>query len=325
MAVIRTILGDIAPEQFGACDFHEHLIRSSGPELAINPWYDMSDVDAAGEELQDFIDAGGKSMLLMDPIGCGRDVPRMLEIAKRFEGKAHLVMVTGFHKGGLYDNRGHWSVICPQRQVVDMLVKEVTEGMDIYSYAGPIVERSSARAGAIKAGTSNQMITPFEQNALAIAAQVQKECGVCISTHTDMGTMGPETLKVLKDNGADMEKTVLCHTNKMKDTNYFLRMLDTGANLCFEGADRPMWATDTECAMNMLYLVERGYQKQILLSMDAGRNVWQKGYMKKEGKIVNGISYMLTDFVPLLRKVGVPEDALQDILVNNPARVLAIG
>ena len=88
MAYIRTILGDIAPEEFGVCDFHDHLIRSSGPELALNPWYDMSDVDAASDELADFLAAGGRSMLLMDPIGCGRDVPRMLEIAKRFEGKA---------------------------------------------------------------------------------------------------------------------------------------------------------------------------------------------------------------------------------------------
>lgn len=325
MAYIRTILGDIAPEEFGVCDFHDHLIRSSGPELALNPWYDMSDVDAASDELADFLAAGGRSMLLMDPIGCGRDVPRMLEIAKRFEGKAHLVMVTGFHKGGLYDNRGHWSVLYPHKKVVDLLVSEVTEGMDLYSYAGPMIERATAKAGAIKAGTSSQMITPFERNALSIAADVQKECGVCISTHTDMGTMGWETLQLLKEDGAIMEKTVLCHTNKMKDINYFVKLLDTGANLCFEGADRPLWATDTECAENILRLVEMGYQKQLLLSMDAGRNVWQKGYMKRQGKIVNGISYLLTDFVPLMRKVGVSDEAIMDMLVHNPARVLSLS
>ena len=197
--------------------------------------------------------------------------------------------------------------------------------MDCYSYAGPIVERVPAKAGAVKAGTSNQAITPFEQNTLAIAACVQKECGVCISTHTDMGTMGPETLAILKENGADMEKTVLCHTNKMKDVNYFEKMLDTGANLSFEGPDRPMWASDTEVAEFILKLVEHGYQKQILLSMDAGRTIWHKNYMKKRGSIANGIAYLLTDFVPLLKKVGVPEAAVRDMLVNNPARILSIG
>ena len=143
--------------------------------------------------------------------------------------------------------------------------------------------------------------------------------------YTHMGTMGWETLQLLKEDGAIMEKTVLCHTNKMKDINYFIKLLDTGANLCFEGADRPMWATDTECAENILRLVEMGYQKQLLLSMDAGRNVWQKGYMKRQGKIVNGISYLLTDFVPLMRKVGVSDEAIMDMLVHNPARVLSLS
>lgn len=324
MAYIRTILGDIPPEEFGVCDFHDHLIRSSGPELALNPWYDMNDVDAASDELEDFLVAGGRSMLLMDPIGCGRDVPQMLEIAKRFAGKAHLVMVTGFHKGSLYDNRGHWSLIFPHKKVVELLVREVTDGMDLYSYAGPMIERVQAKAGALKAGTSNQMITPFERNALSIAANVQKECGVCISTHTDMGTMGWETLRLLKENGADLEKTVLCHTNKINDINYHIKLMDTGACLCFEGADRPMWATDTECAQSILHLIERGYQKQLLLSMDAGRSVWQKGYMKRQGKLVNGISYLLTDFIPLMKKIGISDAAIKDMLVNNPARLLAL-
>ncbi|MBQ6322701.1 MAG: hypothetical protein IJI24_07490 [Lachnospiraceae bacterium] len=324
MAVIRTVLGDITPEEFGACDFHDHLIRSYGPELALNPWYDMSDVDAAVEELEDYVSAGGKAMVMMDPLGCGRDVPKMLEIAEKFRGRAHLVMTTGFLKGSLYDNRGHWSVICPHNQVVDMLVKEVTEGMDLYSYAGPIVERSQAKAGLIKAGTSMQMITPFEQNTLSIAADVQKECGVCISIHTDNGTMGREILAFLKEKGANLEKVVLCHTNKLIDPDYYRQLLDTGANLSFEGADRPMWATDSECAENIIRLAEKGYQKQIVFAMDAGRNVWQKGYMRRQGKIVNGIAYMLTDFVPLLRRMGLGQDALQDMLVHNPARILAI-
>ena len=36
MAFIRTIRGDIAPEDSGVCDFHDHLIRTggaTGPEV----------------------------------------------------------------------------------------------------------------------------------------------------------------------------------------------------------------------------------------------------------------------------------------------------
>ncbi|SBV96964.1 conserved hypothetical protein [uncultured delta proteobacterium] len=324
MAVIRTVLGDIAPSEFGVCDFHEHLIRSNGPEVALNSWYLMDSIAAACTELDDFIAAGGKSMVCMDPIGSGRDVPKMIEIANRYKNKAHLVMVTGFHKGSLYDNRGHWTVLCPRDKVVAMIVKDVTEGMDIYSYAGPIVERSSARAGVIKAGTGMREITPFEQNTLAIAARAQAECGAAISTHTDYGTMGVETIEILRQNGANIEKVVLCHTNKVNDRYYFKKMLDMGANLCFEGPDRPEWAPDIEVAENIRWLVEKGYGKQILLSMDAGRSTFQKGYMAEKGVVAHGISYMLTDFVPLMQEIGIAQNAIDDILMHNPARVLAM-
>lgn len=324
MAGIRTVLGDIPPSELGVCDFHEHLIRSSGPELAINPWYTMDSIPAATAELEDWVRAGGRSLVCMDPIGCGRDVPKMLQIAEAFRGKAHLVMITGFHKGSLYDNRGHWSRICPQKDVVDMIVKEVTEGMDIYSYAGPIVERCSAKAGLIKAGTSLRHISAFEVNLLTIAARAQAECGAPISTHTDMGTMGPETAQILKDQGADLTKCVICHTNKIIDPYYHKKMLDTGINLAFEGPDRYEWGTDLQIAENILKLVEMGYEDQILLSMDAGRSTFQKYYMEEEGKIAHGFAYLLTDFVPLLLQIGVSQQAVDKMLIHNAARILTI-
>ncbi len=324
MSGIQTVLGEVSASEFGVCDFHDHLIRSYGPEIQENSWYLMDDVSAASWELEDYITAGGKAMVCMDPIGCGRNVPKMLEIAEKFRGRAHLVMVTGFHKGSLYDNRGHWSLICPQEQVVKMIAREVTDGMDRYSYLGPIVERCSAKAGVIKAGTSMRQITPFEKNALEIAARAQAECGAPISTHTDMGTMGIETAEILRNNGANLEKCVICHTNKINDRYYHRKMLDMGVNLSFEGPDRPEWLTDVALAENIRWLVEQGYEKQIVLSMDAGRNTFHKGYMKKEGKTAHGISYLLTHFVPLLAEVGVPQRAIDQMLTGNPARILTI-
>lgn len=324
MGKIRTVLGDVDSKELGVCDCHDHLIRSSGPEIALNDWYIMDDVSAAEAEFQDFLDAGGKAMVCMDPIGCGRDVPKMLAIAEHFAGKGHIIMTTGFHKGSLYDNRGYWSILYPQKDVVDLIAAEVNEGMDLYSYAGPIVKRVKAKAGIIKAGTSMRQITSFERNTLEVDAHAQQLCGAPISVHTDFGTMGLDVIKVLKDNGADIEKCILCHTNKYNDRYYFKKMLDTGVNLAFEGPDRPEWAPDIEVAENIKYLIDEGYANQIMLAMDAGRNTFQKHYMAKEGKIAHGISYLLTDFVPLLKDIGVSEKDIKKLLVDNPARVLSI-
>jgi phosphotriesterase-related protein len=38
-----------------------------------------------------------------------------------------------------------------------------------------------------------------------------------------------------------------------------------------------------------------------------------------------GLTYILLRFVPWLRSEGVSEEAIQDLLIHNPARALAIG
>ena len=118
---------------------------------------------------------------------------------------------------------------------------------------------------------------------------------------------------------------MICHTNKINDRYYHKAMLDMGINLSFEGPDRYEWLTDVALAENICWLVEHGYGDQIVLSMDAGRNTMQKGYMAKEGKIAHGISYLLTKFVPLMKEVGISEKAIHQMLVVNPARILSIS
>lgn len=74
MKIIRTVLGDIPADQIGATDAHDHLIRSGGPEIKLDPAFLMDDVETAKKEFGRFLDAGGRTMVCMDPIGCGRNV-----------------------------------------------------------------------------------------------------------------------------------------------------------------------------------------------------------------------------------------------------------
>lgn len=178
MKIIRTILGDIDPKEMGTVDAHDHLIRSGGPEIAINKAFLMNDVDAADREFKNYIKAGGKTMVCMDPIGCGRNVKKMLEVAERNRGKGHLLMTTGFQKGSLYCPETSFLATVDTNKVAEMMIAEVTEGMDIHSYNGPVVERTKAKAGLIKAGTSYRIVTKLEQKAINVAAITQKEQAV---------------------------------------------------------------------------------------------------------------------------------------------------
>lgn len=323
MKIIRTILGDIPAEEIGATDAHDHLIRSGGPEIKLDPAFLMDDVEAAKKEFGRFLDAGGKTMVCMDPIGCGRNVSKMLEVAKAHADRGHILMTTGFQKGSNYCPNTSFLATVDVKKIAEFMIAEVTEGMDLHSYNGPYVERTSAKAGVIKAGTSYRIITKLEQKALAVAAITQKETGCAISMHTDFGTMGPEILDEIEKNGGSPEKTVLCHMQRNPDRYYYAGILDRGATICFDEPNKAAYRPDTEIAGNIKWLLDRGYGKQIVLGMDAGRVEGLASYREQAG-LANGLEYLLTRFVPLLRNMDVTEEQIQDMLVHNPARVFSI-
>lgn len=234
MNIIRTVLGDIPASEIGVTDAHDHLIRSGGPEVMRDPGFLMDDLDAAKAELDAFIRAGGRTMVCMDPLGCGRNVRKMQELAEAFRGRANLIMTTGFHKSLNYCARTSFLAELDISTITKLMIDEITLGMDLHSYNGPVVERVAAKAGAIiKAGTSYRLITPLEEKALTIAALTQKGTGCPISVHTDNGTMGPELLQIIKLAGGDPGRTILCHLQRNPDRYYYEMIADTGAFLCF--------------------------------------------------------------------------------------------
>jgi phosphotriesterase-related protein len=299
------------------------MIRSGGPEVVECKDFLLDDVQASKLELERWAKAGGKSMVCMDPIGCGRNVAKTIELAQLMAGKVHLVATTGFQKGDFYDHKISFVATNSAEEVADWCALEVTEGMDYNSYNGPIVKRSTAKAGVIKAGTGYCNISDFDYKLLKIAALTQQKTGVPISVHTQMGSMGYEVASYLKDCGADLSHSLICHVHKTPDRFYHKKIMDTGARICYDGPARPKYVPDSVHVDNLKWLVEHGYQKQILLSMDAGKASYQSGYSEKMGKTNLGIAYLLTRFVPEMLEAGIPQDAVDDMLIHNPARVFS--
>lgn len=323
MKIIRTVLGDIPADEIGKTDCHDHLIRSGGPEIKVDPAFLMDDEEAAKKEFQRFLHAGGTTMVCMDPIGCGRNVEKMLAVAEACQESGNIVMTTGFQKGSNYCPNTSFLATVSTIQVAGLMIKEITEGMDRHSYNGPVVERTKARAGVIKAGTSYRLITKLEQKAIAVAAITQKETGCAISMHTDFGTMGPEILDEIEKNGGSAGRTLLCHMQRNPDRYYYAQLLDRGAYLCFDEPNKPQYRPDTELAEHIAWLLEQGYGKQIVLGMDGGRKEALASYQEPFGA-TNGLEYLLTRFVPLLRRFGVSEEQLTDLLERNPANIFGI-
>ncbi|MEM3658203.1 MAG: hypothetical protein QXQ66_07295 [Candidatus Hadarchaeum sp.] len=313
---IQTVRGAINPDDLGATDAHDHLITIGGGEVRVDKDLSLPSVDAAVQELQVYHESGGKTIVEMGVIGIGRSITHLLEIAQRAPF-IHIVAATGFHRSGFYEIT-HWVHHYSVEEIAELIAAEITEGIDIYNYEGPIIKRSVAKAGVIKLGTSYNCITKTEEKLFAAAAIAQRATGVAISTHTEGGTMALEQIELLKKHGVPPERVIIGHVDRCPDFWYHKRIVATGAYILNTGAGRIKYWPDEVQIRLIKKLVRAGYSKHILLGMDLGRASYWKAYGGGPG-----FSYLLTHFVPRMREEGIPERAIENMLIYNPREALA--
>jgi predicted metal-dependent phosphotriesterase family hydrolase len=93
---VRTVLGDIAPAELGATDYHEHLFQIS-PLL---PGDDLDDEAASRDEAGLLRAAGAGAMVEATPTGLGRR-PEAVARVSAATG-LRIVHVTGAHREAHY-------------------------------------------------------------------------------------------------------------------------------------------------------------------------------------------------------------------------------
>ena len=147
--MIRTVLGDVAPDDLGLCHAHDHVLIGDGLGARREPDLLIDDVELAVDEVQSFRKAGGGTLVDAMPLDCGRDPEGLVEVSRRTG--VHIVATTGFHTSGYYEAR-HWSACLDASAVADLLCAEVTDGMDRHSYGGPLPERLAAPRRARQGG-----------------------------------------------------------------------------------------------------------------------------------------------------------------------------
>jgi len=309
----ETVLGAIAPEKLGAVDYHDHLVTIGGGEVRLDKDLALERTDHAIRELAQFHQDGINTLVDMNPIDCGRGVEELIEIAKAVP--VNIIACTGFQRSIYYD-RSHWIYRYSVEQIADLIEQEIVQGIDANNYNGPLIRRLPCKAGVIKCATEYNYIPAVEEKLIKAAAMAHKRTGAPISTHTERGTMALETLDILERNGADPSKVILGHIDRNPDFRLHSAIAKRGANLGYDGPSRTKYWPDNVISDLMRRMVEAGYQKHMFLGGDMGRASYWKAYGGGPG-----LSYMLTKFAPRLREDGIPETALQDILINNPRRV----
>jgi len=303
MKKVQTVLGPISPEDLGVTYPHAHVIIMR--ERSEDPDFGIPNVEKAIEELQSFKEAGGKSIVDGTTVGPGRDVKALIDVAKKTS--VNIVATTGFGTQDLPLEK--WVFDYSIDQLTDFMTREITAGID----------GTEAKAGALKASASYNCIKPVEEKVIRAVARVQLKTDAPVFLHTTIGTMALEQLEILEEEGVNLSRVMVGHLDRNPDLSYHREILKKGAYVLYDQISKIKYHPVSFVVELILKLFKEGYGKQILLSLDFARKSDLKAYGGGPG-----YTYLLKSFVPRLKAEGLDEEAILDIFINNPKRILSM-
>ena len=300
--MIRTVLGDCRPDELGPTLVHEHLITLPAAHLRDGGDMVLDREDLAESELRRFLEAGGGAVVDMTTREMGRDPGALRRVSERSE--VSVIMATG------HICEDYW------RGVID--VDAMSEDDLIRSMVSDLVDGiDGVRAGVIKCGSSCDVVTDVERRVMRAAARAQQETGAPIATHTTAGSMALRQLEVLVDAGAVAGKISLGHLDRRLNWKEHLALAVEGPYLAYDCFSKDWYELDADRVAFVDRLVEAGYGRQLLASGDHARRSYQVAWGGGPG-----FTHIPRRIVPWLRREGVSEEAIHDLVIANPARFL---
>ena len=320
--VVRTVLGDVAPETLGdgATLFHEHVsfnysspppptrLRASG-ELPPPPPDNPQMLDLLVEELR-MAAADGVSCIVDSSIGPRSEL--QLENMRTLATRSGVQIVLG----GSYFLHPRYPA-----EIIQMSEEDI---------AAHLAEQARQRGwGAFgEVGTSFPEMHDDERKMLRAVSQAHLRTGLPIFTHVpheSCPSCAIEQLDIYESQGVDLAHLCIGHLTTITTQDdpgwaTHQEIASRGAFLGFDTVGHEMsqsFIPETDKVQMVLNVLEAGYEDHLLLSADFANTSQIKANWG------NGFSTVLVQFVPKLRYAGVPDETIHKILVDNPRRFLA--
>lgn len=315
MPTINSVSGPIEPGDLGFTLMHEHVLVA-GPNL----YASFPDLFGPAEREARAIEALKKAKALgVDTIvdattfDLGR-VPELLRAVAEGSG-VNIVNVTGWWLDVPRFLRG----VSPN-QMAREFIRDVEQGF----------RDTDIKAGLLKCAADFEGVTADLELMARAVARAHNETGLPIMVHSyPTGQVARRQLEIFREEGVDLTRVKIDHSNDTTDTEYLEWILDQG---CYLGLDRypgrlvsPHMRTVT-----MKRLIDMGYEDRLCPSHDCmclhihkeqadGTIPEQHEFQKRNP---DQYQYMHRHVIPDLREMGVTEETIHTLFVENPRRFL---
>ncbi|KAG5684564.1 hypothetical protein PVAND_013789 [Polypedilum vanderplanki] len=352
MRKIRTVLGDISPDQLGITLTHEHIslkfdkfycyppkklekFFNDGINEQIHlknvgyirqyPYasnYNLNFCDNAThkavlDDIQEFKSFGGGAIVENTTYGIDRNLDFMLDISK----------TSGVH---IIAGTGHYIEMTQKAETLKMSMEELVQLYMTDIEEGVKVEGSNdlVKCGFIGEVGSVYPITAFERRSIEATAEVQSmlKCGV--SFHPGRDPKAPfDIMRIYLEAGGDPNKSVMSHLDRtllndeqlmeFSKIGCFCQMDLFGTEVSWyqlnPNADMP---SDAQRVERLKMLVDEEKTERILMSHD----IHTKHRLTSFGG--HGYAHILNNVKPKMEIKGFTEEQIYQIMVKNPAKWL---
>ena len=314
MAQINSVVGPISTDNLGFTLMHEHVMVSASGLYDSYPDLIGPDREAKAIACLKTAKASGiDTMVDATTFDLGRN-PELLRTVSAASG-VNIINVTG------------WWLDVPRflrgigvNQMKREFIRDIEEGF----------RGTDIKAGLLKCAADFEGVTePLETMARAVA-RAHVETGLPIMVHSyPTGQVGRRQIEIFKEEGVDLTRVKIDHSNDSTDLEYLTWLLDQG---CFLGLDRypgrlvsPHMRTVTLKA-----LIDRGYTERLCPSHDCICLTVIKenpdGTMPDDHEFTlrnpDKYLYMQKHIIPDLLSMGVSQDTIDVLFVDNPRRFL---
>ncbi len=306
MTTINSVLGPIDSSDLGFTLMHEHIVSTYNglyqnyPELiSDNP---LERGVAAFEKAK----AGGVDTILdASVVDLCRDVDLMVEVSRR--SGVNIIATSGWwlHESPFFLN-------FPPDQWADVFTREIEVGI-----AG-----TGVKSAILKSASDAPGVTPQDERILRAIARAHLRTGAPIMIHSyPTGEVARQQLAILTDEGVDLRRVKVDHSNDTTDVDYLVWILEQG---CYLGFDRypgsvapgtalpPHFpASHRERTNTLKALIDLGWADKICPSHD---HIPSYAYVQDS----SGFLFIKDVVFSQLREMGVSEDIISGLCVNGP-------
>jgi phosphotriesterase-related protein len=319
MTRIPIIGGEIEASRMGRTLMHEHVfIRTPDLQEAwpgFMGWDEERAVADAREKLTAIKASGVDTIVDMTAPGLGRQVKR---VARAVEGTdLQVIVVTGYYTYTdlpfpmKYNGPGRFFNTDPDDAfLVDLFVRDIEEG----------IEGTDIKAGVVKCCTDEPGVTPDIERLIRAVARTHLKTDVPIMTHTHAKSKrGLDQQRILAEEGVDLTRVLIGHSNETSDLEYLTAMMDAGSYLGFDRCGLKVDHPLEDQQETLVALCQRGYAGQIVLSQDRHcTSDWfpEEGVLAVLPEWHHG--FVQQSLIPGLLENGVTEEQIELMMNKNP-------